>query len=214
MILITKLHENIVQPGQVKENFYDFLSIALSLMIGIAQISKSELIEFFLNTINPMIKLAGDILQDINGLVIKNRHSLARSNANELSDEELIKSWGIFLLEGIDFSQEEIFETLHPYPLGDSHQKDQFYFPGALGINFELDPRSRVENNSDNLQLDSSVNHDNTNVQIDNNFKTSYSIVSKASDKHSPPIRFTLGPKVNVDFYGRNPVNQVRNNMN
>ena len=78
MGLITKLHENIEHKGKQRDNFYNFLPIALSLVTGIAQISRSELIELFFNTLNPMIKLAGDILQDINGLVIKNRSNLAR----------------------------------------------------------------------------------------------------------------------------------------
>lgn len=104
-----------------------------------------------------------------------------------------------------------MFETIHPYPLGDSNQKELFEFPGALGINVEMDPRSRVESTQDCITLDSSANHDNVNFQIDNTFQTTMNLGPRSVSSLSSP-NFTIGPRVNVDFYGRNPVNQVRNN--
>ncbi len=38
-----------------------------------------------------------------------------------MSEGELLKNWAVFLHEGLDFSQEKVFETLHPYPLGDTN---------------------------------------------------------------------------------------------
>lgn len=146
--LVKALHEGI--PFEKKSHFYTFLSISLSMLIGIAHLSKVEVLGFFLNILNPLIDIASSVLQDINALVIEHYHMIARRVGNTSrrpqveSDIELIKNWALFLHEGIDFSQERIFETIHPYPLGDSNQRELFEFPGALGINVEMDPRSRV----------------------------------------------------------------------
>lgn len=141
------------------------------MLIGIAHLSKIEVLGFFLNILNPLIDIASSVLQDINALVLEHYHMIAVRQATvpgvrlngESSESELIKNWALFLHEGIDFSQERVFETIHPYPLGDSNQRELFEFPGALGINVEMDPRSRVESSQDCISLDSSANHDNVN---------------------------------------------------
>ncbi len=72
--LLSHLHEGI--PTNAKGHFYQFLSISLSMLIGIAHLSKIEVLGFFLNILNPLIDLGSSVLKDINGLVLEHRHLL------------------------------------------------------------------------------------------------------------------------------------------
>jgi hypothetical protein len=45
-----------------------------------------------------------------------------------------------FLVGGIDYTNEKIFETPHPYPRGEVSIKETYYFPKALAVQIRFDP--------------------------------------------------------------------------
>lgn len=49
------------------------------------------------------------------------------------------------LTEGIDYSDERIFETPHPYNKGDYAISESMKFPGASAICVEFDKRSQTD---------------------------------------------------------------------
>lgn len=46
--------------------------------------------------------------------------------------------------EGIDFSENKVFETPHPYQRGEPPITESFVFPSAIAIQVEIDFRSRT----------------------------------------------------------------------
>ena len=47
----------------------------------------------------------------------------------------------VYQSEGTDFINEKIFETPHPYPRGESYQKEVISIPRAIAFSIELDKR-------------------------------------------------------------------------
>lgn len=45
-----------------------------------------------------------------------------------------------YLVGGIDYTNEKIFETPHPYPRGEVHLKETYYFPKAIAVQIRFDP--------------------------------------------------------------------------
>lgn len=48
---------------------------------------------------------------------------------------------GFYSVGGVDYTNEKIFETPHPYPRGDFSSKETYHFSKAIAVQIRFDPR-------------------------------------------------------------------------
>ena len=95
--------------------------------------------------------------------------------------------------EGVDYCNERVFETSHPYPRGEVSMKESFHFPGAIAVQVDIDKRSQTETNSDVLIINSSDHI----FWVNDNFGTQFRYMGKPSLRY--PIML-LGSKISIEF--------------
>ena len=112
-----------------------------------------------------------------------------------------------FSVGGVDYTNEKIFETPHPYPRGDFVIKETFYFSKAVAILARFDQRCHSDSSSCSI----SISSNDTSYWFNDNFGTSYRSSSKP---HGPnPFLYMLGNRVTIEFRSTNQGGRRRKDL-
>ena len=102
------------------------------------------------------------------------------------------------IVGGVDYTNERIFETPHPYPKGDFSTKESFSFPKAIAILVRFDQRCQSDSNNCSIIVSSNENS----YWFNDNFGTSYRSSSKPHGQYS--YIYMLGSRVTIEFRSSN----------
>ena len=100
--------------------------------------------------------------------------------------------------EGVDDSQEKVFETSHPYPKTDGRITKTVKITGAIGYTIHFDKRCQVESANDVLRVTS----------CDYNFSIANQVGTEFRFDRAPPAGLTYvvyGKQMEIEFKSYNP---------
>ena len=130
--------------------------------------------------------MALSIVEPLNAL-LSNTKQLMVGVLRATGTHKLSKLLMLDSSEGIDFSENKVFETPHPYQRGEPPITESFVFPSAIAIQVEIDYRSRTESQNDFLQIHSSAELNSVGKSLNPNL-----LIQAAGGP--PPISFTSNP--------------------